>query len=409
MSENLNHGSAEKKDVKPDFSVKLHELSNVKKVIGVMSGKGGVGKSLITSMLAVMMNNRGYQTAILDADVTGPSIPKAFGITEKATGNNQGLLPVKSLNGIKIMSINLLLDNDTDPVVWRGPLLAGTVKQFWSDVIWGDIDFMFIDMPPGTGDVPLTVFQSLPVDGIIIVTSPQELVSMIVSKAVRMAGLMNIPIIGLIENMAYFKCPDCGKEYNVFGESNIEKIAQKYNLEVLARLPIDPGIAAACDNGLIERFSGDWLDSVTQMLESERGLQTEPEPKISEVREDDMGDKLKIAVAADMGMVTQHFGHCESFEIFDTENRKIVKSQSIPNPGHRPGFLPNFLHSQGVNVIISGGMGAGAVEIFKEKNIEVITGAQGEAREAAELYLRGLLKSTSSVCHEHRHHGECGH
>ena len=185
MSENLNHGSAEKKDVKPDFSVKLHELSNVKKVIGVMSGKGGVGKSLITSMLAVMMNNRGYQTAILDADVTGPSIPKAFGITEKATGNNQGLLPVKSLNGIKIMSINLLLDNDTDPVVWRGPLLAGTVKQFWSDVIWGDIDFMFIDMPPGTGDVPLTVFQSLPVDGIIIVTSPQELVSMIVSKAVE--------------------------------------------------------------------------------------------------------------------------------------------------------------------------------------------------------------------------------
>lgn len=400
MSENLNQD--EKRDQKPDFSAKPHELSRIKKVIGVMSGKGGVGKSLVTSMLAVMMNRRGHQTAILDADITGPSIPKAFGIHDRATGNQQGLLPICSATGIKIMSINLLLENDTDPVVWRGPLLAGTVKQFWTDVIWGDVDFMFIDMPPGTGDVPLTVFQSLPVDGIIIVTSPQELVSMIVSKAVKMAEMMGIPVVGLVENMAYFKCPDCGREHSVFGESHIEKIAQQYNLEILARLPVEPGIAAACDGGLIEYYKGDWPDNVAERLAG-----SEQSTAIRAEKEE--GDRLKIAVASEGGMVTQHFGHCESFEVFDSVNRQIIDSQSVPNPGHRPGFLPNFLNDLGVNVIISGGMGAGAIDIFNEKNIEVITGAQGDARVAAELYLKGMLKSTGAVCHDHQHHGECGH
>uniref|UniRef100_UPI0026F331D4 Mrp/NBP35 family ATP-binding protein n=1 Tax=Alkalibaculum bacchi TaxID=645887 RepID=UPI0026F331D4 len=217
MSENCDQSCnscaedcAERKEQQNDFSEKLHENSSVKKVIGIVSGKGGVGKSLLTSMLAVTMNRMGYHTAILDADITGPSIPKAFGIREKAVGNELGLLPVKTKTGIDIMSVNLLLENDTDPVVWRGPVIANTVKQFWSDVIWSDVDFMFIDMPPGTGDVPLTVFQSIAVDGIIVVTSPQELVSMIVSKAVKMAEMMNIPIIGLVENMSYFKCPDNG-------------------------------------------------------------------------------------------------------------------------------------------------------------------------------------------------------
>lgn len=274
MSENCNQNCsacsddcAERKEEKIDFSEKLHELSNVKKVIGVVSGKGGVGKSLVTSMLAVMMKRRGYNTAILDADITGPSIPKAFGIKEKATGTEQGFFPVKSKTGIEIMSINLLLENDTEPVVWRGPILAGTVKQFWSDVIWRDIDFMFIDMPPGTGDVPLTVFQSIAVDGIIIVTSPQELVSMIVSKAVKMAEMMNIPILGLVENMSYFKCPDCDVEHKIFGESHIEEIAQKHNIAVLGKLPIDPRIAAACDRGMIELFDGDWLNDIAEILE----------------------------------------------------------------------------------------------------------------------------------------------
>jgi len=272
MSENCNdscsscgQNCAERNEPK-DLIEKLHEMSRVKKVIGVVSGKGGVGKSLVTSLLAVAMNKKGYHTAILDADVTGPSIPKAFGIMDKATGDESGIFPIRSKTGIDVMSINLLLENDSDPVVWRGPMIAGTVKQFWTDVIWNDVDFMFVDMPPGTGDVSLTVFQSLPVDGIIIVTSPQELVSMIVAKAVKMAKMMNIPIVGLVENMAYFKCPDNDKDYKIFGDSHIEEIADKYNLQVMAKLPIDPKIAAACDQGLIEFYENTWLDTVADVL-----------------------------------------------------------------------------------------------------------------------------------------------
>lgn len=399
MSENCNQncGSCsddcdERKEPKTDFSAHPHELSSIKKVIGVVSGKGGVGKSLVTSMLAVTMNRMGYHSAILDADVTGPSIPKAFGIKGKTTESELGLFPIKSKIGIDIMSINLLLENDTDPVVWRGPIIGNTVKQFWTDVIWSDVDFMFIDMPPGTGDVPLTVFQSIAVDGIIIVTSPQELVSMIVSKAVKMAEIMNIPIIGLVENMSYFKCPDNDKDYKIFGDSHIEEIAQKHNLKVLAKLPIDPKISAACDRGLIELYDGTWLDPIAKILEK--------------MEEKEM---MKIAVASENGMVTEHFGHCESFMIFDTENNQIIKDEKIANPGHKPGFLPNFLNDMGVNVIISGGMGGGAIEIFNEKGIEVIVGAKGSAKTVAEQYLQGMLKSTGSICHEHQHHDECGH
>jgi len=257
----------DRQEVRNSFAVQPHELSNIKKVIGVVSGKGGVGKSLVTSLMAVTMNRRGYHTAILDADITGPSIPKTFGIKEKAIGNEMGLFPVKSNTGIEIMSINLLLGDETDPVVWRGPIIAGTVKQFWSDVIWNDVDYMFIDMPPGTGDVPLTVFQSLPVDGIIIVTSPQELVSMIVGKAVKMAKMMNIPILGLVENMSYFVCPDCDKEYQIFGESHIEEIAAKHDIPIFVKLPINPKLAAACDRGMIELFEGDWLEKIADIIE----------------------------------------------------------------------------------------------------------------------------------------------
>ncbi|HOC08033.1 MAG TPA: Mrp/NBP35 family ATP-binding protein [Bacillota bacterium] len=258
---------SDRKEKQTDFSVKLNAKSSVRKVIGIISGKGGVGKSLVASMLAVLMNRRGHSTAIFDADITGPSIPKAFGIRDKAKSGEQGLLPVESRDGIKIMSINLLLESDTDPVIWRGPLIASTIKRFWADVVWGDVDFMFIDMPPGTGDVALTVFQSLPVDGIIIVTSPQELVSMIVSKAVNMAKKMNIPILGIIENMSYLKCPGCGREINVFGESRIEEVAKEHGIPVLGKLPIDPAIATAIDKGLIEDFQGDWLDKTAEILE----------------------------------------------------------------------------------------------------------------------------------------------
>ncbi len=242
--------------------------SKIKKVIGVVSGKGGVGKSLVSGMLAVEMRRRGHNVAVLDADVTGPSIPKMFGLKTRAVGNELGILPVETRTGIKVMSVNLLLEHETDPVVWRGPVIAGTVTQFWTDVVWGDVDYMFVDMPPGTGDVALTVFQSLPVDGLIIVASPQDLVSMIVEKAVKMAGLMNVPILGLVENMSYFTCPDCGKKISLFGESHIDEIAAAHQVPVLGKLPIDPGIAKQCDLGVIEAVESNGLDKGVEVLEA---------------------------------------------------------------------------------------------------------------------------------------------
>lgn len=243
-------------------------LSSVKKVIGVVSGKGGVGKSMVTTLMAVEMKRRGYRSGVLDADITGPSIPKMLGIRGRAEGNDAGIFPVESKTGIPVISVNLLLENDTDPVVWRGPVIAGAVKQFWTDVIWDDVDFLFVDMPPGTGDVPLTVFQSLPVDGIIIVTSPQELVSMIVGKAVKMASMMNIPVLGVVENMSYVECPDCGKHIPVFGESKLEAVAKEWGLEILGRIPISPKLAAAADKGMMELYEGDWLFPAADKLEA---------------------------------------------------------------------------------------------------------------------------------------------
>ena len=243
-------------------------FSNVKKVIAVVSGKGGVGKSLVTGLLSVLTKRNGHSTAILDADITGPSIPKIFGVHDKAMGTEDGILPVESRTGVKMMSVNLLLENDTDPVIWRGALIAGTVKQFWTDVLWGDVDYMFVDMPPGTGDVPLTVFQSLPVDGIIIVSSPQELVGMIVEKAAKMAKMMNIPVLGLVENMSWISCPDCGKKIFPFGESRSAKIAMEHGIPLLAQLPIDPALARECDTGVIELFNEDWMDPVISAVEN---------------------------------------------------------------------------------------------------------------------------------------------
>ena len=218
-------------------------------------------------MMSVNMSRRGHSVGIMDADVTGPSIPKAFGVTDKAEGCEEGIFPVLTSTGIKTISVNNLLENDTDPVLWRGPIIAGLVKQFWTDVMWGETDYLFVDMPPGTGDVPLTVFQSIPVDGIIIVTSPQDLVSMVVSKAIKMAEMMNVPVLGIVENYSYFKCPDCGKEHQIFGPSKVEDVAAEFGLDVLAKLPIDPSLAALCDRGMIEAFEGDWLDQAAEKLE----------------------------------------------------------------------------------------------------------------------------------------------
>ena len=241
-------------------------LSKIGKVIAVVSGKGGVGKSLVTSSLAVAMKQLGKTVGVLDADITGPSIPTAVGVHARAEGSELGIYPAVTRTGVEIMSLNLLTANETDPVIWRGPVIAGAVKQFWTDVIWGELDYLFVDMPPGTGDVPLTVFQSLPVDGIIVVTSPQDLVSMIVTKAVKMAEMMKIPVLGLVENYSYFKCPDCGKEHSIFGQSRIDKVAGELGLRVLARLPIDPGVAAACDAGRIEDYTPNYLSAVARDL-----------------------------------------------------------------------------------------------------------------------------------------------
>ena len=245
-----------------------HKDSHIRHVIGVVSGKGGVGKSLVSSMLAVILQRRGLSCALLDADITGPSIPKAFGTKGDILAAEDGLIPLETKTGIKMISVNLLLEEETRPVVWRGPVIAGTVKQFWTDVVWGDVDYMFVDCPPGTGDVPLTVFQSIPLDGVIVVTTPQDLVSMIVSKAVNMAGLMNIPVIGLIENMAYVKCPDCGREIEVFGKSKTAEAAEKFGIPLLGRLPLDPRLSALVDRGVIELMENDELDAAATAVET---------------------------------------------------------------------------------------------------------------------------------------------
>ncbi|MBN2222496.1 MAG: P-loop NTPase [Vallitaleaceae bacterium] len=385
--------SCETHSTQGPLKAEKHELSKIKKVIGIVSGKGGVGKSLVTSLMAVTMKQEGYKTAVLDADITGPSIPKAFGITRKASANDSGIFPIPSQGGIDVMSVNLLLENDTDPVVWRGPLVGNMVKQFWTDVIWSDVDYLFIDMPPGTGDVPLTVFQSLQVDGIIIVTSPQDLVSMIVGKAINMAKKMDIPVLGLVENYSYFVCPDNGKKYHVFGESKIQEVAAAYGIPVLAQLPITPDFAQMVDQGRIEDYRG------SEMKEAVKRVQ-----KLMKVE----GEKtMKIAVASDQEMVTGHFGHCEGFHIYEVDGDQIIGTHFVPNPGHKPGFLPNFLNDMGVEVIISGGMGGGAIDIFNEKDIEVVIGAQGTALSNVEKYLQGELQSTGSVCHSHDHEHEC--
>ena len=269
MSESCSHNcsSCSSNCSSRDMHVPANAQSSIKRVIAVVSGKGGVGKSTVTASLAVAMARRGKKVAILDADITGPSIPTAFGIHEKATGTDTGIDPAVTAQGIKLMSLNLLTANETDPVIWRGPVIAGVVTQFWQDVVWGDVDYMFVDMPPGTGDVPLTVFQSLPVDGVIVVTSPQDLVSMIVTKAVNMAKMMSIPVLGLVENYSYFQCPDCGSKHAIFGESHLDQVAEELGVPVLARLPIAPALAALFDQGKVEQVEKNYLEDVAANLD----------------------------------------------------------------------------------------------------------------------------------------------
>ena len=353
-----------------------NKYSNIKKVIGVVSGKGGVGKSLVTSYAATLMNRKGYKTAILDADITGPSIPKAFGIKGKALGNEMGILPRESQNGTKVMSINLLLESEAMPVLWRGPIVIGAVKQFWTDVLWEDVDYMFVDMPPGTGDVPLTVFQSLPLDGIIIVTSPQELVSLIVEKAVNMAKAMDIPILGLVENYSYIQCGNCGEKMSVFGESHVDDIAKRYNLNVLAKLPIDSKIAEAVDKGEIEKLEGDWLDGVANYIEQNL-----------EIKENEVKADMKIAVPCEEDNINEHYGKCTSFKVFVIKNGELDKKYGLSAMNAEHETVSQLLKDESVDTVLCGGIGQGAMESLFKHNIVVIPGLKGNVDVAVGSYL----------------------
>ncbi len=386
-----------------DLIDKQHDMSNVKKVIGVISGKGGVGKSLVTSMLAAKFNKK-YKTAVLDADITGPSIPKIFGLTERANGDEFGLFPAKTKDGLSVISTNLLLDNPSDPVIWRGPKIAGIVRQFWTDVIWGDIDYMFVDMPPGTGDVALTVFQNLPVDGIIIVTSPQDLVSMIVGKAVKMANALKIPIIGLVENMSYLECPDCGKKIDVFGKSKIEETAYQYHVKVLDRVPIDPKIAEACDNGNVSEISGKYLDNAEESI-------TRTANRILNIYSHTMN--MKIASPTINGMINEHFGSSEEYTISTIQNGKVVNREVVaPHPdGH--GANVGMLKEKGVEIIICGNLGTGAKNMISKQGLQLVAGAKGKVEDVVESFIVGRLKhnpesSCSGHSHEHDEEHGCG-
>lgn len=369
--------------------------SKVKKVVAVMSGKGGVGKSLVTSMMAVNAAKRGLKTAILDADITGPSIPRSFGLKEKAKSNAEGtvILPEVTEGGIKVMSLNLLIDNETDPVIWRGPVIASAVKEFWNDVEWGEVDVMFIDCPPGTGDVPLTIFQSLPIDGIIVVTSPQELVSMIVTKAVNMAKMMDIPVLGIVENMSYFKCPDCGKEHNIYGESHIEEIAAQSGIDTIAKLPIDMSVAATVDAGKAWELDATALDTIFDKVDSVQRVHV----------------MKKIAVTYEDGQVFQHFGHSEQFKIYVVEDDKVIGSQVIGTEGNGHEALAMYLENDGVDVLICGGIGGGAVNALSACGIEVVPGVKGNADEAVRDFLNGkLCVDMTPNCSHHDDGHECG-
>ena len=308
------------------FQVAGNENSRVKKIIGVVSGKGGVGKSLITSLMAASASREGYATAILDADVTGPSIPMMFGVHGKAAASPLGIKPEVSEGGVKLMSLNLIMDNETDPVIWRGPVIAGLVKQFWTDVVWGDVDVMFIDMPPGTGDVPLTVFQSLPVDGIIIVSTPQELVGMIVEKALNMAKTMGVPVLGLVENMSWIECPDCGRKISLFGESRIDKEAEKHGLNVLAKLPVRPEIASHCDVGMVESLIYNEIDVAFRQIARAIGLEESMNEELLDEEYDD--DEEYVTLTFDDGDEVE----CEVYGVFTCDEKEYIALLPADDP-----------------------------------------------------------------------------
>jgi Mrp family chromosome partitioning ATPase/predicted Fe-Mo cluster-binding NifX family protein len=343
---------------------KPNRNSSVKKVIAIASGKGGVGKSLVTSLLAILLRQKGYKTAIIDGDITGPSIPKIFGVEGELLGNELGILPNVSKSGIKMVSSTFLLKEDTDPVLWRGPIVNGLLKQFWTDVVWEDVDYMFIDMPPGTGDVPLTVYQSMPVDAIIVVASPQELVSMIVAKAVKMANKMNKPVLGIVENMSYVKCDECGHQIKVFGESHVDQIAEDFGLRVLAKMPLDPKIAALCDKGELESISIDYLDETVRMLE---------ELPV---------DVNIVAVPVEGDNVHEHMGHTKKFNIYQIIKDMVASTKTVDVEGDGLEAVINTLRNNNVKSVLVTKIGDTFLDMVNDADITVYPCEKGDAKEA---------------------------
>lgn len=371
---------ASRQPSKEELLEPANAFSKIRRVIGVVSGKGGVGKSFVTAGLAAAMQKKGYQTAVLDADVTGPSIPRSFGITGKVSSSPQGMLPAESENGTKIMSVNLLVDKEDTPVIWRGPVIAGVVKQFWSEVFWGDVDYMFVDMPPGTGDVPLTVFQSLPLDGIIIVTSPQDLVSMIVKKAVNMAQSMDIPILGIVENYSYMVCGCCGEKISVFGESNIDSYAEEWRLKVLAKLPIDPEMAKTVDKGKVETLDGELFREAVAFIE-----------KVCPKDEKESGTEISkvIACTTSDGTIASHFGKAEQLSIFNVKDGEITDIESLAVTPDGNDEMAKRVLSHNAQVLLCDGIGFPAMQELMGKQVMVVPGQKGNANDSVRAFLQG--------------------
>lgn len=371
-----------------DLTFKPHPMSSIKKTIAIASGKGGVGKSLVTSLLAVLLKRKGYNTGILDADITGPSIPKVFGVSGNAYANDDGLLPNVTSTGIKIMSSNFLVKETTDPIVWRGPIIANLVKQFYTEVIWQDIDYLFVDMPPGTGDVPLTVFQSLNIDGIIIVTSPQELVSMIVSKAVKMAQMMNIPIIGIIENMSYVECDECSHQIKVFGESHVDEIAKDYGIQVLAKMPLNLQISALTDKGRIEDLETSHLDKALVALENLRLEVT------------------NVAIPILDGQVDPHLGKAKEFYLYQVSKDMIIDGHRLELQNAGIDNVINAFKKYNVNAVLVTKMSKSIMEMMMENNISVVTNITGDPQVAMQKFINHELQYTTEPncgCGSHSH------
>ncbi len=363
-----------------DFSVPMNAASNIKRVIGVVSGKGGVGKTFVTAYLASCLRKNGMKVGILDADITGPSIPRAFGIHGRVGGVEGGIEPAESAGGIKVMSANLLLETEETPIIWRGALIASAVQQFWSDVCWGELDYLLVDMPPGTGDVPLTVFQSLPVDGIVVVTSPQELVSMIVSKAAAMAEAMEIPVLGLIENYSYLRCPHCGEKIAVFGESHAVEVAEEYEIPILGRLPMDSAIAAAMDAGTVEELPDEYLRDAVTILSA------------LPVQKKHIDRELLAAAVDEKERMAEDFGTAPQFVFYTLQKGQLLHKEVCPAPGQGQEILCRFLLDKGATALLCGGIAEPARQTLLEEEIPVYSGLSGHSDVMAACYLDGSLR-----------------